>query len=104
MGDGFRAADSLGSLASGAGAIVLSMQGSARDARCCLVSPRTRGRRRESQHGVASCRIIGEPALYHTQVFAKCAKLSIFKPAEEMVYIDLDEQSRTQGHFVEKAT
>jgi len=37
-------------------------------------------------------------------VFAKYAKLSIFKPAEEMEYIDLDEQSRTQGHFVEKAT
>ena len=31
------------------------------------------------------------------QVFAKGAKFSMFKPAEEMVYIGLDEQSRTKG-------
>ena len=30
-------------------------------------------------------------------VFAKGAKFSMFKPAEEMVYIGLDEQSRTKG-------
>lgn len=32
-----------------------------------------------------------------SQVFAKGAKFSMFKPAEEMVYIGLDEQSRTKG-------
>jgi ATP:ADP antiporter, AAA family len=31
------------------------------------------------------------------QVFGKGAKFSMFKPAEEMVYIGLDEQSRTKG-------
>ena len=31
------------------------------------------------------------------QVFAKGAKFSMFKPAEEMVYIGLDEESRTKG-------
>ncbi|KAK9829542.1 hypothetical protein WJX72_006395 [[Myrmecia] bisecta] len=31
------------------------------------------------------------------QVFAKGAKFSMFKPAEEMVYIRLDEESRTKG-------
>jgi len=30
-------------------------------------------------------------------VFAKGAKFSMFKPAEEMVYIGLDEESRTKG-------
>ena len=30
-------------------------------------------------------------------MFAKGAKFSMFKPAEEMVYIGLDEQSRTKG-------
>lgn len=33
----------------------------------------------------------------HVQVFAKGAKFSMFKPAEEMVYIGLDEESRTKG-------
>ena len=33
----------------------------------------------------------------HLQVFAKGAKFSMFKPAEEMVYIGLDEESRTKG-------
>ena len=33
----------------------------------------------------------------YLQVFAKGAKFSMFKPAEEMVYIGLDEQSRTKG-------
>ena len=31
------------------------------------------------------------------QVFGKGAKFSMFKPAEEMVYIALDEESRTKG-------
>ncbi|KAK9850803.1 hypothetical protein WJX84_006975, partial [Apatococcus fuscideae] len=31
------------------------------------------------------------------QVFSKGAKFSMFKPAEEMVYIGLDEDSRTKG-------
>lgn len=31
------------------------------------------------------------------QVFSKGAKFSMFKPAEEMVYIGLDEESRTKG-------
>ena len=31
------------------------------------------------------------------QVFAKGAKFSMFKPAEEMVYIGLDQESRTKG-------
>lgn len=31
------------------------------------------------------------------QVFAKGTKFSMFKPAEEMVYITLDEESRTKG-------
>lgn len=31
------------------------------------------------------------------QVFGKGAKFSLFKPAEEMVYIGLDEESRTKG-------
>ena len=35
--------------------------------------------------------------LSYAQVFAKGAKFSMFKPAEEMVYIGLDEQSRTKG-------
>lgn len=30
-------------------------------------------------------------------MFAKGAKFSMFKPAEEMVYIGLDEESRTKG-------
>ena len=33
----------------------------------------------------------------HVQVFAKGAKFSMFKPAEEMVYIGLDQESRTKG-------
>ena len=35
--------------------------------------------------------------LWLLQVFAKGAKFSMFKPAEEMVYIGLDEESRTKG-------
>jgi ATP/ADP translocase len=31
------------------------------------------------------------------QIFGKGAKFSMFKPAEEMVYIGLDEESRTKG-------
>ncbi len=31
------------------------------------------------------------------QVFSKAAKFSCFKPCEEMVYIGLDEESRTKG-------
>lgn len=31
------------------------------------------------------------------QVFGKAAKFSCFKPCEEMVYIGLDEESRTKG-------
>ena len=31
------------------------------------------------------------------KVFGKGAKFSMFKPAEEMVYIGLDEESRTKG-------
>ena len=34
---------------------------------------------------------------YHMQIFGKGAKFSMFKPAEEMVYIGLDEESRTKG-------
>lgn len=34
------------------------------------------------------------------QVFGKAAKFSCFKPCEEMVYIGLDEESRTKGAFV----
>ena len=30
-------------------------------------------------------------------MFAKGAKFSMFKPAEEMVYIGLDQESRTKG-------
>lgn len=30
-------------------------------------------------------------------VFSKGAKFSLFKPAEEMVYITLDEEGRTRG-------
>ena len=30
-------------------------------------------------------------------MFSKGAKFSMFKPAEEMVYIGLDEESRTKG-------
>lgn len=33
------------------------------------------------------------------QVFGKAAKFSCFKPCEEMVYIGLDEESRTKGVF-----
>jgi len=36
-------------------------------------------------------------ATMRVQVFAKGAKFSMFKPAEEMVYIGLDEESRTKG-------
>ena len=36
----------------------------------------------------------GGAALY---VFSKSAKFSLFKPAEEMVYISLDEEGRTKG-------
>lgn len=32
-----------------------------------------------------------------SQIFGKGAKFSMFKPAEEMVYIGLDEESRTKG-------
>lgn len=35
--------------------------------------------------------------LWLAQVFGKGAKFSLFKPAEEMVYIGLDEESRTKG-------
>lgn len=35
--------------------------------------------------------------LFTLQVFAKGAKFSMFKPAEEMVYIGLDQESRTKG-------
>ena len=31
------------------------------------------------------------------QVFSRGAKFSLFKPAEEMVYIGLDDESRTKG-------
>ena len=31
------------------------------------------------------------------QVFGKGAKFSLYKPAEEMVYISLDNESRTKG-------
>ena len=31
------------------------------------------------------------------QVFGKGAKFSLYKPAEEMVYISLDSESRTKG-------
>ena len=31
------------------------------------------------------------------QVIARGAKFSLFKPAEEMVYIGLDDESRTKG-------
>jgi ATP/ADP translocase len=41
--------------------------------------------------------ILTEHHLGCLQVFAKGAKFSMFKPAEEMVYIGLDEQSRTKG-------
>lgn len=38
--------------------------------------------------------VIGGALLY---VFGKGAKFSLFKPAEEMVYITLDEDGRTRG-------
>ena len=31
------------------------------------------------------------------QIFARGAKFAMYKPAEEMVYIGLDEESRTKG-------
>jgi AAA family ATP:ADP antiporter len=31
------------------------------------------------------------------QIFSRGAKFSLFKPAEEMVYIGLDDESRTKG-------
>ena len=37
------------------------------------------------------------PNMRFLQVFSKGAKFSMFKPAEEMVYIGLDEESRTKG-------
>lgn len=43
------------------------------------------------------CVMLTEHHLGCLQVFAKGAKFSMFKPAEEMVYIGLDEQSRTKG-------
>lgn len=45
-----------------------------------------------------TCQQQHEEGMYvHGQVFAKGAKFSMFKPAEEMVYIGLDEESRTKG-------
>ncbi len=38
--------------------------------------------------------VYGGALLY---VFSKSAKFSLFKPAEEMVYISLDEEGRTKG-------
>eukprot|EP00798_Chlamydomonas_sp_ICE-L_P015733 gene15733-21855_t len=38
--------------------------------------------------------VFGGAALY---VFSKSAKFSLFKPAEEMVYISMDEEGRTKG-------
>lgn len=45
----------------------------------------------------AAIRWTGTVSTHAMQVFAKGAKFSMFKPAEEMVYIGLDEQSRTKG-------
>jgi AAA family ATP:ADP antiporter len=36
-------------------------------------------------------------SLARAQVFSRGAKFSLFKPAEEMVYIGLDDESRTKG-------
>lgn len=35
--------------------------------------------------------------IHALQVFGKGAKFSLYKPAEEMVYISLDNESRTKG-------
>ena len=43
---------------------------------------------------IIALRILNGPQV---QVCAKGAKFSMFKPAEEMVYIGLDEESRTKG-------
>ncbi|GIL72365.1 hypothetical protein Vretimale_4143 [Volvox reticuliferus] len=44
--------------------------------------------------GVLQLLVYGGALLY---VFSKSAKFSLFKPAEEMVYISLDEEGRTKG-------
>ncbi|GIL43656.1 hypothetical protein Vafri_1319 [Volvox africanus] len=44
--------------------------------------------------GVLQMLVYGGALLY---VFSKSAKFSLFKPAEEMVYISLDEEGRTKG-------
>jgi ATP/ADP translocase len=49
--------------------------------------------------GQSLLRLLPEALCWHDhgQVFSKGAKFSMFKPAEEMVYIGLDEESRTKG-------
>ena len=44
-----------------------------------------------------NCACITWPYRLPSQIFGKGAKFSMFKPAEEMVYIGLDEESRTKG-------
>ncbi|GAX76146.1 hypothetical protein CEUSTIGMA_g3590.t1 [Chlamydomonas eustigma] len=57
----------------------------------CLFAPDVSG---AAASAVLLALVYGGAALY---VFGKSAKFSLFKPAEEMVYISLDEQGRTKG-------
>ena len=52
---------------------------------------------RNKEHSQRKQQAISKLVIMRVQVFAKGAKFSMFKPAEEMVYIGLDEESRTKG-------
>ncbi|GLI68678.1 hypothetical protein VaNZ11_013164 [Volvox africanus] len=59
-----------------------------------LLSPTASAAASAAGAGVLQMLVYGGALLY---VFSKSAKFSLFKPAEEMVYISLDEEGRTKG-------